>query len=131
VTRIATVTAVLPDGGALVTVPRETACGHDCGRCGGCGAQAGSLTVRAAAAVPVAPGDRVVLESGGVLGAAALVYLLPVALFFLGCLVPLSAPAGRYLCGGLGFALGLLAAAACDRRARKKGTIRYQISRKL
>ena len=83
-TQIATVTAVPEKGIALVTVARQTACGHDCEKCAGCGAQTGALTVRAQCPMEVSPGDRVELYSGKqVLAVAALVYLLPVALFLL------------------------------------------------
>lgn len=132
-TQIATVTAVPGRGTALVTVARQTACGHDCEKCAGCGAQAGSVTVCARTAVPVSVGDRVELYSGGkVLGIAALVYLLPVALFLIGYLLPAFLSEGmRYLCGGVGFALGLLGAAAYDRRLRWKSAVTYEIVRKL
>jgi sigma-E factor negative regulatory protein RseC len=132
-TQIATVTDVPGKGLAHVRVDRQTACGHDCENCGGCGAEGGSLTVLAQTQVPVQPGDVVELYSGGqVLGIAALVYLLPVALFFLGVLLPGGAGTGvRYLCGGVGFVLGLLAAVLYDRRLRRKGSVRYQITRLL
>ena len=66
------------------------------------------------------------------LGAAALVYGLPVVLFLLGYLLPSSLPEpGRCLCGGLGFALGLAGAIACDRLVKKRSGISYRIVRKL
>lgn len=132
-TQIATVAAVPEEGVALVTVARQTACGHDCEKCAGCGAQAGSVTVRVRTQVPISAGDRVEIYSGGqVLGIAALVYLVPVVLFLLGYLLSVPLREGmRYLCGGAGFALGLAAAAAYDRRARRKSPVAYEITRKL
>ena len=66
------------------------------------------------------------------LGAAALVYGLPVVLFLLGYLLPSSLlEPGRCLCGGLGFAMGLAGAAACDRLVKKRSGISYRIVRKL
>lgn len=132
-TQFATVTAVPEPGVALVTVARETACGHDCERCAGCGAQAGSVTVLAQCPLEVSPGDRVEIGSGGrVLAIAALVYLAPVALFLAGYLLTggLTEPL-RYLCGGAGFALGLLGAVVCDRRTREKNSVTYVVRRKL
>ena len=133
-TQIATVTAA-GTGEVEVTVTRRTACGHDCESCGGCGAgKTSRLVVRAETELPLEPGDRVeICSGGGVLGAAALVYLGPVVLFLAGYLLPSGAPeAARYACGGLGFALGLLGAVACDRRLRRKGgAVRYQVARKL
>lgn len=73
-----------------------------------------------------------VYSDNRVLGAAALVYGLPVVLFLLGYLLPSSLPEpGRCLCGGLGFALGLAGAAACDRLVKKRSGISYRIVRKL
>lgn len=134
-TQIATVEAVPAPGVALVRVARQTACGHDCENCPGCGVQGTSVTVRARTELPVAPGDRVELSAGGgrVLAIAALVYLAPVALFLAGYLLSWALPeGGRYLCGGLGFVLGLLLAALWDRRLRREGrTVTHQIVRRL
>ena len=132
-TQIATVTTAPEEGIAWVTVARKTACGHDCEKCAGCGAQAGAVTVRAACSLEVSPGDLVELYSGKqVLAVAALVYLAPVVLFLLGYLLPVGVRESvRYLLGGVGFVLGLLAAVACDRRVRGRNAITYQIVRKL
>ena len=132
-TQIATVTEVTGPGTVRVTVARQTACGHDCGKCAGCGAQAGSVTVTASRDMPLREGDRVEIYSGGrVLGIAALVYLLPVALF-LACylLFPGLGEGQRYAVGGCGFALGLAVAAGYDRRARREGRVTYRVTRKL
>ena len=52
--------------------------------------------------------------------------------FLLGYLLPSSLPEpGRCLCGGLGFALGLAGAIACDRLVKKRSGISYRIVRKL
>ena len=132
-TQIATVTGLPAPGQAEVAVARQTACGHDCEHCGGCAARTAKLVVRACTAIPVEVGDRVELYSDNrVLGAAAVVYGLPVVLFLLGYLLPSSLPEpGRCLCGGLGFALGLAGAAACDRLVKKRSGISYRIVRKL
>ena len=132
-TQIATVERILDSGHAEISVPRKSACGHDCEGCAGCGTRGAEVVIRASTAIPVAVGDRVeVYSSGRVLGVAALVYLGPVALFLLGYLLPAALPEGaRYACGGLGFLLGLAGAAACDRRVRRGRTISYQITRKL
>ena len=75
----ATVVSLLPDGSVSLLVQRVSACTGDCGHCGGCGAVGQSVQVTARAPFPVEPGERVWVESrsGAVLGAAALVYLLP------------------------------------------------------
>ena len=85
----AKVTKVLPDGRAEVSVRRQSACGHDCSKCGGgCSEMMVSATVAVIADNPVRalPGDSVTVESstGRILGAAVVVYLVPFLLFFLG-----------------------------------------------
>lgn len=129
-TQIATVLSVPGPGRAVVTVARSSACGHDCGSCGGCGASPGSVTVSAETDVSVSPGDRVEIESRSVLAYAALVYLLPPALFLALCALPLPT-AGRYLCGIAGFVLGVALAVLCGRLAVKRRPVRYRIARKL
>lgn len=133
-TQIATVMAVPAPGVAVVSVARQTACGHDCENCPGCGVQGTSVTVRARTELPVEPGDQVELASDSrVLPIAALVYLVPVALFLAGYFLTWALPeGGRYLCGGLGFALGVLLAVAWDRRLRRGGrAVTHQIVRRL
>lgn len=129
------VTAVPRPGFAEVTVARQTACGHDCEHCAGCGAQAGAVTVLAATELTVSPGDQVELYSSSrkVLPIAALVYLVPVVLFLAGYLLPGDIPGwGRALGGAIGFAAGLAGAIMLDRHLRRSGGgVTYQITRKL
>ena len=84
-TQSGVVTKLLEGGCAEVSVERGTACG---GRCDGCETCIYDTTLRIPAvnAVHARVGDRVILESGtgGIMGAAALVYLVPVLLFFAG-----------------------------------------------
>ena len=129
-TQIATVTGVPGPGTVLVAVVRQSACAHECGSCAGCGGRLGSLTVQAETAIPLSVGDKVELSSGGqVLGIAALVYLTPVVLFLLGYLLSAFLPErGRYLCGGIGFFLGLAGAVWYDRRGR---SVSYRVTQRL
>ena len=133
-TQIATVTAVPGMGQVEVTIARQTACGHDCENCGGCAVgKAGQVVIRAETDFPLQPGDRVEIYSDNkVLGAAALVYLGPVVLFLLGYMLTAPLPEGaRYLCGGLGFTLGLCGAVVCDRLTRRRSGVTYRVTRKL
>ncbi len=134
-TQTATVTALpaVPGGLVELTVTRQTACGHSCDGCGRCAGKAPDLVIRAGSDVPVELGDRVeVYSDNRVLGVAALVYGLPVALFLLGYLLPGFLPEGwRYACGGIGFLLGLAVAVVCDRRVKRKASLSYRIIRKL
>ena len=82
-TQIATVEKILPGGMAEISVPRKSACGHDCEECAGCGMTGAAIRARARNDVGAQKGDKVVVESSTkkLLGVVALVYLLPVVGF--------------------------------------------------
>lgn len=133
-TQIATVERILDSGHAEISVPRKSACGHDCEECAGCGITGAAVRARAANPIGAAPGQKVVVESSTkkMLRIVALVYLTPVALFFAGYLAALAAGAGvavQYGAAGLGFLLGILAAVAYDRRLRARGGLSFTIVR--
>lgn len=134
-TQTATVTAIPASGGREVelTVTRQTACGHSCDGCGRCAGKASELVIRAVSDIPVSLGDRVeVYSDNRVLGAAAVVYGLPVVLFLLGYLLPGALPEPwRYFWGGAGFVLGLGGAVICDRVVKKRSGVAYRVVRKL
>lgn len=133
-TQTATVTALpaVPGGEVELTVARETACGHACDGCGGCGGKPADLVIWARSDISLTLGDRVEVYSGGVLGAAAAVYGLPVALFLLGYLATSFLPElWRYACGGAGFLLGIACAVLFDRAAAKRSGVAYRVLRKL
>lgn len=46
-TQIATVERILDDTHAEISVPRKSACGHDCEECAGCGVSGVSVYVKA------------------------------------------------------------------------------------
>ena len=85
-TQIATVEKLLPGGYAEISVPRKTACGHDCEECAGCGMTGAAIRARAKNDPGAAVGQKVVVESSTkkLLGVVALVYVLPVVCFLLG-----------------------------------------------
>ena len=127
--QVVTVRQILPDGRAQVACVRQSACSGDCHKCAGCGAAAETVMVEADNPIGAGPGDRVVVrsESRTVLKAAAVLYAVPVVLFFLGW--GLGELAGRLpgLFGGLGFGLGLLLALVYDRRMAKRRSVSYEI----
>ena len=84
-TQDAVVTKLLPDGMAEVAVARTTACGGSCGSCESCIFQ-GEIKTLARNLIDAVPGQKVVIasRSSAVFGAAALVYIMPIALFILG-----------------------------------------------
>ena len=141
----AKVTRVLENGTAEVSVKRQSACGHDCSKCGGgCSELMVSSTVSVVAANPVRamPGDMVRVESstGGVLKAAVVVYLAasawrsfrdPFLLFFLGYFLCAAAQLGGGISaavGGCGFAAGVLLAILLDRQVRRNQSITFCIT---
>lgn len=134
-TQIATVEQLLEGGRVRIAVARQTACGHDCENCSGCGVQAGTIRAVAVDPIGVAVGDRVEVtsENRRIIGAAALVYLLPVAGFFLG--YGLGANTGNGLLHTgitiLGTGAGCIPAVLYDRIAGHRGSIRFEITRKL
>lgn len=117
------VTKLLDGGMAEVAVERGTACGGRCDNCEAC-VYANRLVVSAENRIYAGPGDRVVLESETkhIMGAAALVYLLPVALFFAGYAIGAAAGLKEGLCvlaSLIGMALGTGIAVVLGRRNKK------------
>lgn len=85
-TQTAYVTKILGKEKAEVLVKRTSACGGHCETCGGACSDGGNLRAVAQNRVGAEVGDVVTItsRSSGVLSAAALVYLLPLATFFFG-----------------------------------------------
>ena len=125
-TQIATVEKILPGGKAEISVPRKSACGHDCEEC---------ASVRAVARndIGAAVGQKVVVESSTkhLLGVMSLVYLLPIVLFLLGYFATgsLSSEGLRYAIAIAAFAAGIIPAIICDRRTKKSGALTFTIVR--
>ena len=133
-TQIATVEKILSEGYAEVSVPRKSACGHDCEECAGCGVSGISVYARALNPVGARPGQKVVVESdtAKMLRIVSFVYLIPVVLFFLGYGVSALLGAGsgvRAAVGILGFLLGIVPAILYDRRLRAQGGLVFRIVR--
>lgn len=116
----ATVDALLLNGKAQLLVQRESACSGDCHKCSGCGSVGQTLRLTARNPIGAEKGDVVVIESESsvVLKAAALVYLLPLALFLIGYLVSMRLGAWAALIGLGGFLLGALPAVWYNRKIR-------------
>ena len=116
------------DGTALVVHVRPSACSGDCHKCAGCGAQKETILLTAENPIGAEPGDLVILTSAAapVLRAAAVLYLMPILLFFLG--YGLGALAGHGMAGGgLGFGLGIILVIFYDRRVAGREKTIYTI----
>lgn len=118
----ATVDALIADGRAVLTVVRESACSGDCHTCGGCGSVKQTLSVTADNPIGAKIGERVWVESNGapVLKGAALVYLLPLALFLAAYLVAIPLGAWAFAVAAGAFAVGFLPAVAYNRKIKRE-----------
>ena len=125
-TQIATVEKKLGAGYVEISVPRKSACGHDCEECAGCGMTGAAIRARAEDPVGVSAGEKVVVESSTrkLLGVVALVYVLPVAAFLL-------AEGVRYAIAIGAAALMFVPIVAYDRYARRHETLTYTVVRRF
>ncbi|NLU23530.1 MAG: SoxR reducing system RseC family protein [Clostridiales bacterium] len=132
-TQVATVEKILNDGFVEISVPRKSACGHDCEECAGCGMTGAAITATAKDPVGVSVGEKVVVESSTrkLLGVVALVYVLPVVLFLLGYFLSygLGNEGWRYTIAIVAAAVAFIPCIFYDRYAKKHGTLTYTISR--
>ena len=133
-TQTATVRNLHTNGMAEVQIRRLTACGHDCSKCNGCTQViTGETVVMAQNTKSARIGDVVLVESdsGKVLGAAAMVYLVPFILFFLGYALCSAMGGGEgflpAISGVAGFFLGVVGAIWWDRRAKKNQNLQFRI----
>ena len=128
-TQIATVERIIDNDHAEISVPRKSACGHDCEECAGCGVSGAAVNT-----IGAQPGQKVVVESSTkkMLNIVMLVYLIPVVLFMAGYLIMafLSASVGmQYFVAAVGFVIGIIVAIFYDRRLRDRGGLVFTIVR--
>ena len=133
-TQIATVERILDADHAEISVPRKSACGHDCEECAGCGVSGAAVKARAMNPIGAQPGQKVVVESSTkkMLRIVALVYLIPVVLFLAGYVITtlLTPSVGlQYGVAVAGFVLGIVFAILYDRRLRAQGGLAFTITR--
>ena len=117
------------DGTAKAIHVRESACSGDCHKCSGCGAAKETIFLTVRNSIGARPGDLVRIESetGPVLAGAAVFYVVPMVLFFLGYFLGESLWLLGPLVGCLGFGLGIGLAVVYDRKVAKKQKIEYRI----
>ena len=97
------------DGTATVVHVRQSACSGDCHKCSGCGAATEQIQLEAINAIGAQAGEFVKIESASapVLKAAAVMYVVPMVLFFLGYLTGMVAWNRGALTGCLAFVIGI------------------------
>lgn len=118
------------DGTATVFVIRESACSGDCHKCSGCGAAKETIVLNAANPIGAGRGDLVKVESetAPVLKAAAVLYMLPLVLFFAGYALAAALGFSGGLGGGLAFFLSVVLIVIYDRRMQKQDKTIYTIT---
>ena len=116
------------DGTAKVACLRQSACSGDCHKCSGCGVVEQTMLFEARNPIGARPGEMVIVESESapVLKAAAVLYMLPLALFIAGYLLGMQWNLGG-LIGALAFALSICIIIAYDRLVMKKKNTVYTI----
>ena len=128
--QIVRVKSLTAGGRAQVLHVRESACSGDCHKCSGCGAAKEAIVLEADNPIGAAVGDFVTIssDSGPVLRAAAVLYMMPLALFFLGYFLGEVAWGMGGLCGGLAFVLGIALVVAYDRMVAARNKTVYTIT---
>lgn len=133
-TQIATIERILDSNHAEISVPRKSACGHDCEECAGCGVSGAAVHARAVNTVGAVPGQKVVVQSDTkkMLRIVAFVYSVPVFLFMLGYVITTlltSTVAVQYAVAAVGFVIGIILAIMYDRHVRAVGGVSFTIVR--
>lgn len=126
-TQTAKVKQIFPTGVAEVAVKRVSACAHDCSKCasGGCKMlDHPDLMVKAYNDPGAKAGDFVLVESSSkrILSMAAVVYLLPFVLLFVGYFLGAGfgmGEDGSVLLGGAFFGLSFLISILLNKRVQK------------
>lgn len=128
--QIVRIKKVNDDGTAVVLCIRESACSGDCHKCSGCGAAKESILLTADNAIGADVGDLVVLrsETAPVLKAAAVLYMMPLVLFFAGYGLAAVLNLPGALLGGAAFVLSIVLIVCYDRRMAKKDNTIYTIT---
>ena len=121
---------IYADGTALVVHTRLSACSGDCHKCSGCGAARETMMLKAQNPIGAQPGSLVKIQSASapVLKAAAVLYVLPLVLFFLGYGLGAAMRISGGLLGGTGFFLGIFLVVLYDRHLQKHNKTVYTIT---
>ena len=121
---------VYDNGTAQVICIRESACSGDCHKCSGCGAAKEAILLTADNPIGADVGDLVNLrsETGPVLKAAMVLYMMPLVLFFVGYGLAAALNMSGALFGSLAFAASIVLIVMYDRRMAKKDNTIYTIT---
>ena len=128
----AVVKKILDQTHAEIEVQRQSACGHDCSKCGGCGTPTERIQATAVNSVQAQVGEVVTVEGSSkqILGMAAVVYSIPLILFFVlyGICAALRLAEGLSVVAGIvGFVIGILLAIRHNQRVKASGEFVFTI----
>lgn len=128
--QIVRVREVYDNGTAQVICVRESACSGDCHKCSGCGAAKEAIVLTADNPIGAEQGDFVTLrsETGPVLKAAVVLYMIPLILFFAGYAIGAALNVSGAVTGSLAFVLSIVLIVMYDRRMAKKDSAIYTIT---
>lgn len=132
-TQIGVIREVREDGSARVRITQRTACGHSCEDCGGCAAGSRELMVEARNPLDARRGEVVTVSTRTrkILGAAVLVYVLPLVLMLACALVSAELGFSEGKCALfaiLALVLGGVLAVVLGRRGQKRAPVEYVIT---
>jgi len=121
---------VFDNGTAQVICIRESACSGDCHKCSGCGAAKEAILLTVENPIGAAVGDLVSIQSetGPVLKAAVVLYMMPLVLFFAGYALGAVLDLSGAITGSLAFVLSIVLIVLYDRRMAKKEDTIYTIT---
>lgn len=130
-TQDAIVTKAFPNGLAEVLVERATACGDTCGSCEVC-KYASEIRTVARNTLGAEVGERVVIKtkSSDIIGAAFLLYIIPLAVMLITYLLVAMTGAEEIPCiaaSFVTFAVAVLIVTVYQRHRAKKKTIEFEI----
>ena len=131
----AVVKKILDETHAEIEVQRQSACGHDCYKCGGCGTPTERIKATAVNSVQAQVGEIVTVEGSSkqILGMAAIVYSIPLILFFVcyGICAAFGFAEGFSIIAGIaGFVIGILLAIRHNQQVKSSGKFVFTIVKK-
>lgn len=131
----AVVKKILDNNYAEVEVQRQSACSHDCASCGGCGNPQEKIKAIALNKICAKAGDIVTIEGENkqILKMAAIVYTLPILMFFLFVIVASAFGFKEGMATGvgcLGIIIGIVFSVFYNKRVKKQGKTFFTIIKK-
>lgn len=131
-TQKAVVKRLLANNMAEIEVQRQSACGHDCSKCGGCGTPTERIQAKANNYIGAQVGETVTIKGDNktVFRAAAIVYTLPIILFFVFYAAAKmfgSSESMGVFAGIIGFVASVIAAIIYNRNMNRNGETPFVI----